>query len=112
MFEPINLLYVLLMYIGVVIAKKNRNTMLSLVLSFVILNIMNLDLIRDNYSTQFVFIFIYELVNIFISFVVLNLVYNFSKMRRDGLVTIVELLVSFGLVYLYVYSSNWMLSFF
>ena len=112
MFEPMFLVYMLILYLGIVMAKKNKTTVISLVLSFVVLNMMNMDLIRDNYSTQFVFIFIYELVNIFVSFVVLNLLYNFSKMKSGGLLTITELLISLGLVYLYAYTSNVMLSFF
>lgn len=110
MFEPIYILYALIILVGIVYARNKKNVLISLVASFIALNLLNLDFIQANYSMQFVSIFIYELVNVFLSFIILTLTFNFSKMATDGVTTIVELLVSIGLVYLYIFTAGFLLS--
>ena len=110
--EPNNLLYILIIYLGIVMAKRNKNTIISLIIAFLTVNLMNLDLIRDNYAMQFMFIVIYEIANVIISFIALNLVYNYAEMRPTGITTLVEILVSIWLVFIYAYTSAWMLTMF
>lgn len=103
MFKPIFLLYALLICISITSAKKNRKLLISVVASFIVLNLMNMDFIAANYATKFISIFIYEIVNVFISYVLLLITYNLSKLEKDALSFIVEVLVSIGLVLIYAY---------
>ena len=107
MFKPVYILYMLLMYIMINNAFANKNIMRSFLTSILLLNLVNLEIIRDVYSAKFVSVFVMEAVVIFISYVVLLLTYNMSKSEMK-LAPLFEILVSVGLILLYAYAGSFL----
>ena len=110
LFQPIYLVYILVLYVFIVSARNNKNIIRSLIGGFIVMNVMNLDVIKDKFVTGFLSIIIFELVNLFISFIVLQLTYNFSNMNRNAILFVIELIISAVLVYIYYLTSVFFLS--
>lgn len=106
MFNPINIVYVLILFAAIVNGRNSKSIIRGLIGVFIVMNVMHLDLLRDTYATKFVGILVYELVNLMVSFIALQLSYNFSNMSKSKIIIAVELLISCGLVYLFYFTAG------
>ncbi len=89
-------LYMVILYLSIVFARRNCSTAISLLGAFIVATLTKLGSIG---AMQLLPTVIYEAVMLVISYVVLHLVYNFTKMSRLGF--IVEIIASIALVYIY-----------
>ncbi len=89
-------IYMVIMYFAIAFARKKVEIKISLFGAFVIATLTNLGNIG---TLNFLPTVIYEVVMFMLSFIVLGLTYNFTKMSKLGY--LVEILVAIGLVYAY-----------
>lgn len=89
-------IYIVILYFAIVFARAKREIKISLFGAFVIATLTELGPIG---TLNFLPTVIYEVVMFAVSFLVLGLTYNFTKMSKLGYV--VEILVAIGLVYAY-----------
>ena len=94
---PVELyLYMVILYLSIVFARRNCSKSISILGAFIVATLTKLASIGAMLLLPTV---IYEAVMLVISYVVLQLVYNFTKMSRLGF--IVEIIASIALVYIY-----------
>ena len=89
-------IYMVILYFAIVFARSKREIKISLFGAFVVATLTELGPIG---TLNFLPTVIYEVVMFAISFVVMGLTYNFTKMSKLGY--ILEVLVAIGLVYIY-----------
>lgn len=95
------IIYALLIYGFIVFSRKNRDTYKALLLVILLGNIINLDYITINFSTQFIQIFLLEIIIVGLSFIVIKFLEAFSNLQAKFMLFILELLGSFGLCYIF-----------
>lgn len=104
------IIYSLIIYAFFVLGRQYRDVYRSTIVAFIIGNVINLEFVLINFSTQFVAILIFELVNLFLSYILSKLIEAIANMGNKVVLFIFEIGISFGLCYLFYFANSLLLT--
>lgn len=104
------LLYAVIIYGFIVLSRQSKDISKSLLVIFIIANIISLDYISINFSTHFIEIGIFEVVVAFVSLVLLEILSGLASMNNKIMLFIMELVGSAGLCYFFFIANNYLIS--